>query len=135
LPKPTRRSESSIETRKTIDTFKGRAVLHETLSNIESRTSFIRDDYDEKLPEYKGAKKDDEKVIDWSTVRNERDINQNHDQERLYWQFKRMQFEQYLRDERRREEEEKYQVRDFDIVVDEPKQDVQVQETDRELEL
>lgn len=135
LPEPTRRSESSIETRKTIDTFKGRAVLHETLSNIESRTSFIRDDYDEKLPEYKSVKKDDEKVIDWSTVRNERDINQNHDQERLYWQFKRMQFEQYLRDERRREEEEKYQVRDFDIVVDEPEQDVSGQDIDREIEL
>ena len=36
LPEPTRRSGSSIETRKTIDTFKGRAVLHESLKILKN---------------------------------------------------------------------------------------------------
>lgn len=132
LPVPERRSQASIETRKTIDTFKGRAFLHESLSKIESRTSFIRDEYDEKLPEYKGSKlkNNDDKQIDWSSIRDERDVKDNHDQERLYWDFKRMQFEQYLRDEKRREEEEKYNVRDFVVEVEPVKEN-----DDKEIEL
>lgn len=134
LPEPTRRSGSSIETRKTIDTFKGRAVLHESLKNIEERTSFIRHDYDDKQPKYKVKQKDkDDKLsVDWKTLRNERQVNDNHDQERRYWQFRRMQFEQYLRDQRRREDNDKYNVTDFDIA---PEQEQPVLENEKELDL
>ena len=119
IPTPTRNGFDSIETRRTIDTFKGRAVLNNTLKNIERETSFIRNDYDDYQPKYKNTKKQD-KVINWDRVKSERDVKDTHDAERNYWQFKRMQFEQYLRDEKRREEEEKYNVKNFNIEQTEP---------------
>lgn len=121
IPTPTRNGFDSIETRRTIDTFKGRSVLNNTLKNIERETSFIRNDYDDYQPKYKNTKKQD-KVINWDRVKSERDVKDTHDAERNYWQFKRMQFEQYLRDEKRREEEEKYNVKNFNIEQIEPVQ-------------
>lgn len=117
MPVPERKSKASLETRKTIDTFKGRTMLHDQLRDIESRTSFIRQDYDndrEKTPQFKGIptddNKDEDKQVDWESIRQPRDVVDNHEQERMYWNFKRMMFEQYLRDERRREENEAYGV-------------------------
>ena len=113
MPTPSKQSNASLETRKTIDTFQGRKMLKDEITQLEKTTKNLRLDYEkntnfEKLPSYSHRKKDDNQIeesVDWSKTKDENDIHQNHQEEFRAWTIRRMQFEHMMREQERKKRE------------------------------
>lgn len=113
MPTPSRQNNASLETRKTIDTFKGRKMLKDEITQLEKTTKNLRIDYEnntdfEKLPSYPSRKKDNNQIeesIDWADTKDENDIYKNHREEFRAWTIRRMQFEHMMREQERKKRE------------------------------
>lgn len=113
MPTPSKQSNASLETRKTIDTFQGRKMLKDEITQLEKTTKNLRLDYEkntnfEKLPSYSHRKKDDNQIeesVDWSKTKDKSDIHQTHQEEFRAWTIRRMQFEHMMREQERKKRE------------------------------
>lgn len=113
MPTPSKQSNASLETRKTIDTFQGRKMLKDEITQLEKTTKNLRLEYKkdtnfEKLPSYPHRKKDNNQIeesVDWSKTKDENDIHQNHQEEFRAWTIRRMQFEHMMREQERKKRE------------------------------
>lgn len=113
MPTPSKQSNATLETRKTIDTFQGRKMLKDEITQLEKTTKNLRLDYEkntnfEKLPPYSHRKKDNNQIeesVDWSGTKDENDIQQNHQEEFRAWTIRRMQFEHMMREQERKKRE------------------------------
>lgn len=116
MPTPSRKSDTKIETKKTIDTYQGRKMLKNELYSIERTTRHLRENYEkntdfEKVPKRSRKKQVHqlEPSVRWDSAKNREDIRNNHINEYRVWSIRRMQFEQFKRDKERREKEEQIQ--------------------------
>lgn len=116
MPVPKRTSKASLETRKTIDTYQGRKMLKNEIYKIENCTKDLRMDYEaqtdfEKVPKRQSKKNNIKSSVDWKHTKSKEDILTNHANEYQIWTIRRLQFEQFKRDEERKRKEEEIEER------------------------